>query len=205
MGGMEAEPILPGVENVLIQKPARRAGREIGDIDECRHDRTKRLCKRGHLEPLIQGTALVRFEMTETDPPDRCGVNDPRHGFPYDREHALHSGMKEQRLLVFDEELVELKLEPGFVGRNAIDIGSDLGDGGHDPLLKERWRSVRRMMRSDRVVYVEEHPTVAIRISALLLRRTSIFYQVEKLDTTRPPETSEASIDLPPLKDDRLH
>jgi hypothetical protein len=112
--------------------------------------------------------------MTETDPPDRCGVNDPRHGFPYDREHALHAGMKEQRLLVFDEELVELKFELGFVGRNAIDIRSDLGDGGHDPLLKERWISGRRIMRSDGVVYVEGHPTVAIRISTFLLRRTRI-------------------------------
>jgi hypothetical protein len=49
-------------------------------------------------------------------------------------------------------------------------------------------------MRSDGVVSVEGHPTVAIRISAFLLRRTSIFYQVEKFDTTLPPETNEPEI-----------
>ena len=79
--------------------------REIGNIDEGPHDGTKRLRKRGHLEPLVQGTALVRLELTETDPPDRCGVNEPLHGFPYHREHALHPGMEEQRLFVFDEEM----------------------------------------------------------------------------------------------------
>ena len=60
MGGIEAEPILPGVENVLFQNPPRRPGREIGNIDERRHDRTKRLCERGNLEPLVQGTTLER-------------------------------------------------------------------------------------------------------------------------------------------------
>jgi len=64
--------ILPGVENVLFQNPARRPNGEIGDVDERPHDRTKRLCERGHLEPLVQGTALVRLEMTETNPSDRC-------------------------------------------------------------------------------------------------------------------------------------
>jgi hypothetical protein len=49
-------------------------------------------------------------------------------------------------------------------------------------------------MRSDGVVSVEGHPTIATRISAFLLRRTSIFYQVEKLDTTHPPETNEPEI-----------
>ena len=56
--------------------------REIGNIDEGPHDGTKRLRKRGHLEPLVQGTALVRLELTETDPPDRCGVNEPLPVFP---------------------------------------------------------------------------------------------------------------------------
>src|SRR5512135_302311 len=116
MGGVEAEPILPGVEYVLFQNPTRRPGREIGNVDECRHDGAKRLCKRGHLEPLVQGAALVRLEMTESDPPDRRGVNDPRHAVMYEREHALHPGMEEQRLLVLDEEMVELKFELGFVG-----------------------------------------------------------------------------------------
>jgi hypothetical protein len=73
--------------------------------------------------------------------------------------------------------MVELKLEIGFVGRNAIDVRSDLGDGGHGPLLKERWISGLRIVRPDGVVYVDGHPTVATRISAFLLRRASIFYQ----------------------------
>ena len=177
MGGIEAEPILPGVENVLFHNPSRRPGREIGNIDECRHDRAKRLRKRCHLEPLVQGSALVRLEMTESDPPDRCGVDDPRHGFPYSWKHALHAGMKEQRFLVLDEEMVELKFELGFVDRNAIDVRSDLGDNGHDPLLTGRWISGRRMMRSDGMDYAEGHPTVAIRISTLL-RRTRILYRL---------------------------
>jgi hypothetical protein len=49
-------------------------------------------------------------------------------------------------------------------------------------------------MGSDGVVYVDVHQTVATRISAFLLRRTSIFYQVEKLDTILPPETDEPQI-----------
>src|SRR3990172_4999856 len=64
--------------------------------------------------------------MTETDPPDRCGVDDPRHGFTYEGEHALHAGMEEERFLVLDEEMVELKFDLGFVDRNAIDVRSDL-------------------------------------------------------------------------------
>jgi hypothetical protein len=89
--------------------------------------------------------------------------------------------------------MVELKLELGFVDRNAIDVRSDLGDGGHDPLLMGRWISGLRIMRPDGAVYVEGHPPVATRISAFLLRRTSILYQVEKLDTTHPPETQRPS------------
>ncbi len=56
--------------------------------------------------------------------------------------------------------------------------------GGHGPLLKERWISGPRIMRSDGVVCVDGHPTVAIRISASLVRSTSPFYQVEERDTT---------------------
>jgi hypothetical protein len=57
--------------------------------------------------------------------------------------------MEEQRFLVLYEELVELKLELGFVGRDAVDIRSDLDDRGHGPLLKERWTSGLRRMRSE--------------------------------------------------------
>ena len=107
------------------------------------------------------------------------------NGFPYGREHPLHPGMKEQRLLVLDEKMVELKFELGCVGRNAIDVRSDLGDGGHDPLLKERWISGLRISRSDGAVYVDGQPTVAIRVSTFLLRRTSIFYQVGKAEKSK--------------------
>jgi len=59
------------------------------------------------------------------------------------------------------------------------------GDGGHDPFLKERWISGPRIFRSDGVVYVDGHPTVAIRISAFLFRWTSIFYQVGKAEKSK--------------------
>src|SRR3972149_10628648 len=52
------------------------------------------------------------------------------------RELALHSGVKEQRLVVLDDELVELELVVGVVGRNAVDVRCDLGDVRHDSLLK---------------------------------------------------------------------
>ena len=109
---------------------------EIRNVDECPHDGTKRLRKRGRLEPLVQGTALVRLEVTETDPAYRRGVDDARHGVPYTGVYALHPGMVEKRLLVLDEKMVELKPDIRRIGRNAIDIRSDLGDVGHDSLLK---------------------------------------------------------------------
>jgi hypothetical protein len=40
--------------------------------------------------------------------------------------------------LVFDEEMVELELDLGFVDGNAIDVRSDLGDVGHAHLLMKR-------------------------------------------------------------------
>src|SRR3972149_6561807 len=52
------------------------------------------------------------------------------------RELALHSGVKEQRLVVLDDELVELELVVGVVGRNAVDVRGDLGDVRHDSLRK---------------------------------------------------------------------
>jgi hypothetical protein len=45
--------------------------------------------------------------------------------------------VEEQRFVVLDEELVELKFVVGIVGRYAIDVRSDLGDVCHPFLLYE--------------------------------------------------------------------
>jgi hypothetical protein len=92
--------------------------------------------------------------------------------------------MEEERFLVLDEEMVELKFEIGFKDGNAIDVRGDLGDVGHGPLPKERWTSGTHIMRPDGVVCVDGHPTAATRIFGFLLRWTSIFYQVDGLDAT---------------------
>jgi hypothetical protein len=77
---VEAEPVFPGVANVLLLDPAKRPDGEIGEVDERRHDRTEGLCPLSRQEPLVQRSALVRLEMTETQPQDRCWIDDSREG-----------------------------------------------------------------------------------------------------------------------------
>jgi len=148
---VEAKPVFPRVDNLLLRDPAGRPDGEIGEVDERRHDRTKRLRLRSRLEPLVQGSTFVRLEMAETQPPDRCGIDDSRDGFPNVRKVALHAGVKEQRLVILDEELIELKLVVVVVVRNAVDVGCDLGDVRHDSLLRKAVvsRPARETYRAD--------------------------------------------------------
>ena len=62
-------------------------------------------------EPLIQRATLVRLKVAEADVPERCRIDDLGHGLTNQREHLLHPGLKQQRLVVFDQELVKLKVE----------------------------------------------------------------------------------------------
>src|SRR5665811_1797465 len=83
------------------------------------------------LQPVVQGPALVRLEMAESDPAQRRRVHDLSDSVAYAFEHASRTRVVEQRLLVADQELAELQIDLLDVGADAEDVRRDLADRGH--------------------------------------------------------------------------
>ncbi len=69
--------------------------------------------------------------MAEADPPDRLRIEHRRHGVPNRREHRAGTGMKQQRLLVTHQKLIELQIELLHKRGDAKHIRCDLGHSGH--------------------------------------------------------------------------
>src|SRR5579859_446688 len=69
--------------------------------------------------------------MAEADVPQAGNINHFRDSFANLRKHSPQPGMEQQRLIVFDHEMVELQVSPGGIDRNAIQVRCDLSYGSH--------------------------------------------------------------------------
>ena len=61
-------------------------------------------------QPFVQRATLVGFEMAPTDPAQVSGVEHFGDTFAHFREHSPKSRMKEQGLLIFNQEMIELEI-----------------------------------------------------------------------------------------------
>jgi hypothetical protein len=128
--GAEAEPAAARVEDLAVGEPLGRPDREVGDVDHRRDHLADRLGVRGGLQPEVHRPAFVGLEMAEADPPDARRVDHARDRFAERREAGPESCREQQRLLVADQEVVELQTDVGSVLAEAEDVRGDLGDGG---------------------------------------------------------------------------
>jgi hypothetical protein len=69
--------------------------------------------------------------MAETDMAQVRQADQPGHCVPNFREHAAQTGVKQQRFVVPNQEVIELQISPGGIDRNSINIRSNLMDGCH--------------------------------------------------------------------------
>jgi hypothetical protein len=89
---------------------------------------------RRQLQPVVEGAALVGLKVTPGDVPQLGRVDQLADRLAHGGKHGLQAGMKEKRLLVAHEEMIELHVDvrdvhgqPKKVGRDFVDSG-----GGHD-------------------------------------------------------------------------
>src|SRR5207245_5099546 len=74
---------------------------------------------------------LGGLEEAEADPTVARGVDDLGHRVEHHREQLAEPGVEEERRVVTDQELVELQVGLGDEGRDAEEVGRDLGHLGH--------------------------------------------------------------------------
>ena len=51
------------------------------------------------------------------------------NSFAHVRPHAAQAGVEEQWFVVLDQEVIELEIDVRVENADAIDVGSDFGDG----------------------------------------------------------------------------
>jgi hypothetical protein len=73
--------------------------------------------------------------VTPRDVPEFRGINQRGDGFAQSGEHAFQSGVKEQRLFVPDEEVIELHVKVRNVDAKPVKVGGNFIDGGHEASL----------------------------------------------------------------------
>jgi hypothetical protein len=84
--------VTPGLDRIVFRKPDRRP---VGKV----------------FEVLVEGAALVHLEVAPTDPARRRRINHAGDGVTDLGKHFPHTSVEQQRLIVFDDELVELRVE----------------------------------------------------------------------------------------------
>jgi hypothetical protein len=65
------------------------------------------------------------------DPAEFRGINELRDPFEHVWPHATQARMEEQWFVVLDQEVTELEIDVRVEDTDAIDVGSDFGDGRH--------------------------------------------------------------------------
>jgi hypothetical protein len=104
----EAKTILAGIENVAVIHSPGRTKREVVDAYERAHGAAQRLRIGSNLQPLVERATLVRFKVTEANPTYGRWIDHGRDRLEYCREQQSHSGMKQQRFFIPNQELIEL-------------------------------------------------------------------------------------------------
>src|SRR5688572_3752273 len=125
------ETVSSGVQDVTGLQCTRRTDREILHVDHRANLATRRLSAWRCREPFVERAAFVHLEVAPANPPERSRIDDPCNGVAYIRKHSPHARVKEQRLIVLDEKMVELQVELGNVNRNPENVWGDLVDVGH--------------------------------------------------------------------------
>src|SRR5438874_816833 len=126
-----AEAVPPGRDDLAVRERARRPVGDVVHADDGAHDAARGLRPGGAREPVVQRAALVGLEVAEADPTDTRGVDDLGHRVAHHGEHLAEPGVEEERLVVTDQELVELEVGLGDEGRDAEEVGRNLGHLGH--------------------------------------------------------------------------
>ena len=72
------------------------------------------------------------FKVTPGDMPEFRGINQRGDGFPQGREHPLEPCVKQQRLLVAHEEMIELYVKGRDVDGEPEKVRRDFMDAGHE-------------------------------------------------------------------------
>src|ERR1051325_1042259 len=104
----KAEAVLSCAQHFSICHRPRRALGKIIDAHHSSDQTTDRLRFQSYLEPVIECATLVRLEMAEPDPPYQRGLDHPCYFLTHQREHASHARVKQQRLVIPHEKLIEL-------------------------------------------------------------------------------------------------
>src|SRR5574340_1520600 len=116
--GPEPETVPAGLQQVILREDAGRTNREVVDADQRADQAAGRLRLRCQGQPLIERAAFVGFEMAERDPSKGGWIEDACDRIPHQREHLLHTRVKEQWFLVLDQEVVEPEIEVLHIDRN---------------------------------------------------------------------------------------
>jgi hypothetical protein len=99
---------------------------------------------RGDGEPFIHGAAFVGLVMAEGDPAQALQRDEPAHGVAVERKHLAQTGVKHQRRVAENEELVETEArgrgDVGHEGREPVDAVGDFADPGfHESFHFIKW------------------------------------------------------------------
>ena len=108
---MKPVAILARGENIVRRHAARGADGEVVHGDELADERTDGLGLGRELQPVVESADFVGFKVTPGNVPECCGINQRGDCFAQGWEHALEPGVKQQRLLVAHEEMIELHVE----------------------------------------------------------------------------------------------
>src|SRR5262245_18721679 len=126
--GNEAEPVPSSPEYLVRLQPARRPVREIADVDHRARFPAHWRGVWGDRQPLVERAAFVDLEVTPTDPAKLLGIDQRRHRLAHRGKHPSHARVKQQRLIVSDEEVVELKVEVRHVQTDSVQVSGDFID-----------------------------------------------------------------------------
>jgi hypothetical protein len=124
-------------DGLAVEEHARRTRRHVVQRHHASRGAMRHLGARRHGEPVVHRAALVRLVVAERDPAQPLRVDQPRESLTHQREHVAVAGMKEQRLVAKDDELVESEAGRGcdlrHKGREPVDAVGDFADAGfHD-------------------------------------------------------------------------
>src|SRR5437868_8905914 len=160
-GAEITEAMFSSSQHIFWTKDARGSCGEVVDIDQGSNHVARGLGMRSDRQPFVKRATLVRLEVTPTNPTQACGVNNGSDTFAHFIEHTAKPGMKQKRLVVGYEEVVELKINLREKNADAIEIGCYFGDLGHQMTSGRLFRQSnlsdadRQMRCSDNQVSVQ--------------------------------------------------
>src|SRR5690349_21469678 len=92
--GNEAEAIPPGLQDIVGRQGSRGADRKVVHAYHSADESPGRLSRGCHLEPMVEGSTFIRFEVAEGDVTELGTVDQPGGGFVQKREHASETGVE---------------------------------------------------------------------------------------------------------------